>query len=166
MNLKALYRRYALFRVNHLYAGLPNYQHKRKLLNRAGFSIGEGTRIAGPFYCSAELTIGKNCWIGKNFCGNGNGKVEIGDNCDIGPEVVFQTGDHEIGDANQRAGRGLRRTQKVGDGTWIGGRTTVIGDTTIGNGCVIAGCSCVIHDVPDNTLAAGVPAEKKKSLAT
>lgn len=165
MKFKTLFRKYALFCVNHLYAGHSNYSHKRKLLNRAGYSLGEGTKVVGPFYCSARLSVGKDCWIGKNFCGNGNGEIIIGDNCDIGPEVTFQTGDHKLGDSLRRAGQGVSRRQIVGSGTWIGGRSTIVGDTSIGQGCVVAACSCVIRDAKDNTLVAGLPAEEKKKLS-
>jgi acetyltransferase-like isoleucine patch superfamily enzyme len=35
---------------------------------------------------------------------------------------------------------------------------------TIGSGCVIAAGSVVTRDIPDNSLAAGVPAEGKKRI--
>ena len=95
---------------------------------------------------------------------NGNGTVFIGDNCDLGPEVTFQTGGHEIGDSKRRAATGKIFNQTVGDGVWIGGRSTICNDTKIGNGCVIAGCSCVIKDVPDNSLVGGVPAKVIRRL--
>ena len=164
MKLKTLYRKSVLFRVNHLYAGWNNYEHKRKLLNRAGFDIGEGTKVVGPFYCSAKLKVGRNCWIGKNFMGNGNGSIAIGDCCDIGPEVIFQTGTHEIGDEHRRAGKGIICSQNVGNGVWIGGRSTFIGDVEIADSSIIAGCSCVVCDVSDNVLVGGVPAKVIRKL--
>ena len=131
-----------------------------------GFHVGEGTKIVGPIFCTAKLTIGKNCWIGKNFLCNGRGYVTIGDNCDIAPEVVFQTGGHEIGTPERRAGKGRVFAQRVGDGTWIGGRSTIVGETKIGKSCVIAGCACVTKDVPDNVLVGGVPAKIIKVFDT
>lgn len=90
--------------------------------------------------------------------------MDIADNCDIGPEVTFQTGGHEIGDAARRAGKGKKFRQSVGKGTWIGGRVTVLGETSIGNACVVAGCACVIKSVGDNMLVGGVPARSIKNL--
>ena len=84
--------------------------------------------------------------------------MTIGDNCDIAPEVTFQTGGHAIGNCQRRAGKGKIFNQSVGDGTWIGGRVTILNETEIGKSCVIAGCACVIGDVPDNSLVGGVPA--------
>jgi acetyltransferase-like isoleucine patch superfamily enzyme len=41
---------------------------------------------------------------------------------------------------------------------------TVLGGIHIGNGCVIAAGSLIRSDIPDNSLAAGTPAEVKKEL--
>lgn len=167
LHLKGLQRRIILFRVNRILAGTKEsgFEKKRKLLNKLdGFEIGEGTKVVGPVEVYGAIKTGKNCWIGKNLRVNGNGSVTIGDNCDIAPEVTFQTGSHKIGDANRRAGEGVSVHQEVGAGTWIGVRSTIINNTHIGTGCIIAACSCVIQDVEDHTLAGGVPARKIRDL--
>ncbi len=161
LHLRGICRFILLFMVNHLLAGTnPQYfEVKRKLLNTIGFSIGEGTKIVGPIDCTGTLVVGKNCWIGKNLVINGNGTVEIGDNCDIAPEVTFLTGGHEIGSAKRRAGKGLTTRQCIGNGVWIGGRATIVGNVEIRDGCVVAACSCVVKNVASNTLVGGVPAK-------
>ena len=143
--------------VNGIFAGIGAFKTKRALLRASGYDIGDGTKVVGPIHSSAELHIGKNCWIGKNFVCNGNGRVDIADNCDIGPEVTFQTGGHEIGDAERRAGKGRKFRQSVGKGTWIGGRVTILGETSIGN-------ACVVKSVGDNMLVGGVPARSIRNL--
>ena len=155
-----------MFLVNKVFEGtrLETFPIKRKLLNTIGFSIGEGTKVVGPIECTGILTVGRDCWIGKNLKVNGNGTVVIGDNCDIAPEVTFQTGGHEIGSAERRAGKGVIAHQIVGNGVWIGGRVTIIGNTRIGDSSVIAGCACVVKDVEPNVLVGGVPAKVIKRL--
>lgn len=140
------------------------FETKRRLLNSIGYHIGEGTRIVGPIEANGHLTIGKNCWIGKNLRINGNGYVVIGNNCDIAPEVTFQTGGHKIGDASRRAGEGLIFSQRIGNGVWVGGRTTFVGNTAIGDASVIAACACVVSDVESNSLVGGVPAKLIRRL--
>lgn len=168
LHLQGLRRKVIFFRVNYLLSGTKekNFEKKRKLLTQLeGVEIGERSKIVGPIEINGRLTIGKNCWIGKNLRINGNGSVTIGDNCDIAPEVTFQTGGHEIGGAVRRAGRGLIFHQSVGNGVWIGGRTTILNNVSIGNGSVIAGCACVTKDVPANTMAGGVPAKRIRDLS-
>lgn len=159
-------KKISLFCVNKIFAGTrPQFwEIKRNLLNASGYTIGKGTRIVGPLECYAELEIGENCWIGKNLKINGNGQVKIEDNCDIGPEVTFQTGGHEIGSSERRAGNGMNYSQKVEKGVWIGGRVTIIGNTDIHKGSVIAGGACVVKDVPENVLSGGVPAKVIRRL--
>lgn len=152
------------YMVNHLLAGTKFFALKRKLLCSIGYQIGENTKIVGPVFNTASLRIGRDCWVGRNLKVLGNGNVIIGDNCDIAPEVVFLTGGHKIGNAERRAGEGENYTIQVGNGTWVGARSTILRNTTIGDRAVIAACACVIRDAPGNTLVGGVPAKIIKEL--
>lgn len=166
LHLRGIWRRVALFGVNRVFVGtdVKFFSIKRWLLNSIGVSVGEGTKVVGPIECTGTLRIGCECWVGKNLKVNGNGFVAIGDRCDIAPEVTFQTGGHEIGGAQRRAGKGIIATQQVGNGVWIGGRSTVVGNVTIGDSSVVAGCACVVKDVEPNTLVGGVPAKLIRRL--
>lgn len=164
MTFLGLKRKVVFILVNHVFVGTKRFECKRRLLNWAGFDIGKGTKVVGPLYCSADLRTGVNCWVGKNLIINGNGKVIIGDNCDIAPEVAFQTGGHEIGTMERRAGKGIKYDIFVGNGCWIGARSTLLGGVNIKEGCVIAACSCVNKNIEKNTLVAGVPAKLVRKL--
>ena len=159
LHLKGVKRTIYFFLVNHVYAGTKHFEIKRRLLKSLGFEIGENTKIVGPIVCTGQLKIGKNCWIGKSFLVNGSGTVVIGDNCDIAPEVTFQTGSHSIGTAERRAGMGYNYQQTVGSGCWIGVRATILNEVTIGASSIIAGCACVTKDVEEHVLVGGVPAK-------
>ena len=52
----------------------------------------------------------------------------------------------------------------VGDNCWFGANVSVLQGVTIGSGCVIAAGSVVTEDLPDNVVAAGVPAVIKKTI--
>ena len=88
----------------------------------------------------------------------------IGDRCDIGPGVEFVPGSHTIGNASRRAGFGTAKPIFVGNGCWLGAKSIILGGVKIGDGCVVAAGAVVIHDVPPNTLVAGVPARVKRQL--
>ena len=164
MKKKTLKRVWSVFIVNHIYAGTKAWGRKRSLLRAAGWEIGEGTRIVGPVKCSGTVKIGNDCWIGRDFTVYGNGTVIIGDRCDIAPEVVFYTGGHIIGAADRRAGKGESYTIQIGDGCWLGGRTTFTHSLTVGSGSVVAACACVTKYMQENKLIGGVPAKEIRSL--
>lgn len=164
MTFTGIRNRVCWFLVNRVYAGTKHFEKKRALLQKLGHVIGEGTKVVGPLFCTGRLVVGKDCWIGKNLTVNGNGMVVIGDRCDIAPEVTFQTGTHEIGSHNRRAGTGSNRDIRVGSGCWICVRSTILGGVRIGDGSVIAACACVNADVEADTVAGGVPAKTIRKL--
>ncbi len=53
---------------------------------------------------------------------------------------------------------------RIGDNVWIGAGVIVLPGCRIGNNSVIAAGSVVCSDIPDNCMAAGVPAKVKKQL--
>lgn len=158
MKMTALRRICVMFAVNHIFCGTRFFEIKRRLLRWIGYEIGSNTKIVGPLFNTGTLRIGADCWIGRGLTVHGNGMVCIGDRCDIAPDVTFLTGGHSIGGENRRASRGENCRITVGSGTWIGARATILGNTQIGQGCVIAACACVTKDVADHHLAGGVPA--------
>ena len=164
MKLKSIKKRIVIYLVNHVLSGTRFFTAKRNLLRSIGYEIGENTKVVGPLYNTGTLCIGANCWIGCNLTVHGNGTVTIGDNCDIAPDVTFLTGGHQIGDHGRRAGNGEVYHIAVGSGVWIGGRATILRNTSIGDGSVIAACACVAKDVPPDTLAVGIPAKVMKEF--
>lgn len=52
----------------------------------------------------------------------------------------------------------------IGAHAWIGINVTILPGITIGEGAIVAAGSVVTHDVPPQTLAAGVPARVIKQL--
>lgn len=165
--MKTIKRIVSKFIINHFLPYTRFFLLKRYLLTWAGIKIGENTKVVGPIYFSnaIELTIGKNCWIGKNINFDGNGKVFVGDNVDIAPHVVITTGGHLIGNEIRRAGNGIINSVSISDGCWIGTNATIVNNTYIGKGCVIAAGSVVVKSSSANKLLAGIPARIKKNLS-
>ena len=111
-----------------------------------------------------KLKTGKDVWLGANFTLHGLGHVQIGDCCDIAPDVTCLTGSHEIGDHSRRAGTGIIREVRIGNGCWIGAGSTIVGGAEIGDGCVVAACTCVVKSAPADTLIGGVPGKVIREL--
>jgi len=71
---------------------------------------------------------------------------------------------HEVGPADQRAGKRVDRPIRIGDGTWIATRAVVLAGVTIGRGCVIAAGAVVTRDCEPHGLYAGAPAARRRDL--
>ncbi|MCW2673814.1 MAG: acyltransferase [Frankiales bacterium] len=50
------------------------------------------------------------------------------------------------------------RKVRIGEGSWLGDRVTVLSGADIGRGCVIGAGSVVRGTIPDHSIAVGVPA--------
>ena len=163
-HLKGLQHILYMYIINHWLVGTEHFELKRKMLNSLGCDLGKGVKVVAPIHLTVGISVGEGTWIGGGFSVQGNGSVRIGKNCDFGPDVAITTGSHNLGTSERRAGEGINYSISIGNGCWIGNRVTIINKTTIGDGCVVAACSCVISDVEANTLVAGVPAKLKKHL--
>ena len=64
-----------------------------------------------------------------------------------------------ISDIRQAWGTGDSvSTITIGEGSWIGAHSSILGNVKIGKGCVIGAGSVVLRDVPDYCVVAGNPA--------
>lgn len=155
-----------MFLVNNVFHGTrPQFfSIKRNLLNSIGYQIGEGSKIVGPIRCTGTLKVGNNCWIGERLTIHGNGHVIIGDSCDLGPEVTFLTGSHQIGSPERRAGEGYNATIRISSGCWIGGKSVFTNNIEIGRSVVIAAGAIVCKPLTNDVLAGGVPAKVIRNL--
>lgn len=122
--------------------------------------------IEQPFICD----YGYNIEIGKNFYSNHNliildcAKVTFGDNVFIAPNCGFYSAGHPLDYKIRNKGLEYAKPITIGNNVWIGGNVIVLGGVTIGNNVVIGAGSLVTKDIPDNSLAYGVPAKIMKKL--
>lgn len=87
-------------------------------------------------------------------------EVRIGRQVEIAPGCGFYNYNHDMAPEHPITEQPLHSKGDivVGDGAWIGYGATVLQGVTIGNGAVIAAGAVVTHDIPENAIAAGVPA--------
>lgn len=117
------------------------------------FSIYAGcyVRVIG----GGSLHIKGGGFINENVqitCGD---KIEIGDGCFIGRDVIIRSYDaHQI----LKEGYQVSAPIKIGNKVWIGQRAIILKGVTIGDGAIIAAGSVVTKDVPSHSIVAGVPA--------
>lgn len=119
---------------------LPFYAIALNRYNHYTYRFG----ISIPF----NTQIGKGFYIGHFGCIVVNQSAVIGMNVNISQGVT-------IGKGNRGGNAGVAT---IGNGVYIGPGVKIIGAVHIGNNVAIGANAVVTHDVPDNAVAAGVPA--------
>ena len=143
------------------YNNLPpdQVEKARELLESIVAKCSGFIRIEPPFRCD----YGYNIEIGENFFANYNfivldvGKVRIGKNVQIAPNVAIYTAGHPLHWDTRNSGYEYGIDVNIGDNVWIGGNTCIMPGVNIGNNVVIGAGSVVTRDIPDNMLAYGNP---------
>ncbi len=129
------------------------------------FVIGNGSILVQARKKDSNIAIGNNTAISNNVSIIANKSIEIGENCMLGELVSIVDSDfHNIIPDLRHKSRGKVLPVKIGDNVWLGSRVTVLKGVTIGDNSVIAAGGVVTKDVPDNVVAAGVPAVVIKEL--
>jgi serine acetyltransferase len=156
----------------------------RKLIWQAGAkSCGTGLQVGGQvgFKHIETFEIGSNVFIGAGAYVQGrfDGHCVIGDHVWIGPQAYFDARNLELGDyvgwgpgakvlGSQHTGQPSSepvistdleiKPVRIGAGADIGTNATILPGVTIGEGAIIGAGAVVTQDIPDFTVAAGVPA--------
>lgn len=129
-----------------------------------GKPVNEGFGMFPPFYtdCGKNITVGKDVFINSCCCFQDQGGIKIGDGALIGHNVVLATLNH--GFIPEERKNTIPKPIVIGKNVWIGSNSTVLGGVTIGDNAIIGAGSLVNKDVPQNIIAAGVPAKIIKSI--
>jgi maltose O-acetyltransferase len=141
-----------------------------RLLEGAGFTIGEGTvihgvpRITGSTGLEQHLHIGRDCVIELECTFDLQERITLEDRVTLGHQVMILTSSHELGPPEHRAGKVTRAPVTIKQGAWLGPRCIVLPGVTIGEGAIVAAGSLVNKDVAANTRVGGTPARQLEVL--
>lgn len=124
-----------------------------------GKNVDKSFRLFPPFHtdCGKNITVGKNVFINACCKFQDQGGITIGNGVLIGHNVTLATLNHD--ERSQSRQNIYPKSIKIGDNVWIGSNATILGGVTIGNGAIIGANALVTHDVPENTIVAGIPAK-------
>lgn len=130
--------------------------------------IGDGVELRDNVVieCGAGgyLNIASGAVINYGTWINGSGKVTIGKDVLIAPNVSITSSTHRYDLRAPIKDQGLRLASVcIGDDVWIGANSSVLAGVEIGRGAIIAANSVVKFNVPADSIAAGDPAVKVAS---
>lgn len=123
-----------------------------RLICEGSFDIYSGARI----YVNqgATLTLGSG-YVNHDLHLSCFESISVGNGVVISENVtVRDSDDHAIIGSD----KSMTQPIVIGDHVWIGMNVTILKGVTIGSGAIIAAGAVVTRDVPENALAAGVPA--------
>jgi len=136
-----------------------------ELVNLYGCTVGDDTKIGAFVEVQKDATIGRRCKISSHsFICEG---VTIEDDVFVGHGVMF------INDLYPRATvDGRLQTEddwrviatRVKHGASIGSGAVILAGVTIGEAALIGAGAVVTSDVPDHTIAEGVPARLGRTV--
>ena len=119
----------------------PTKGNKPQLVIGDNVSLGEYSHIT----CADKVTIGNSVLTGRFVLitdnSHGNNSKEVADIAPLARKI------HSNGPVH------------IGDNVWIGDKVTILPNVTIGKGCIIAANAVVTKDIPEYSVAAGVPAK-------
>ena len=112
-------------------------------------------------YYKGEMVIGDNVWIGQQVFFHSAGGLFIGDRVGVGPGVRIITSFHrDEGWSKPILDSALEFAPvTVGADCDLGVGAVILPGVTIGRGAQIGAGAVVAEDIPDYTVAAGVPAK-------
>jgi maltose O-acetyltransferase len=129
-------------------------------------SVGDGVTIRPPLAMDYgyQTSIGVGTFINSGAVILDVGRVTIGADVQIGPNVQLLTPTHPLDPEQRRSGAEAAEPITIGDNAWLGGGVIVCPGVTIGDDTVVGAGAVVTRDLPPGVLAVGNPARVVRSL--
>jgi maltose O-acetyltransferase len=143
-----------------------DYAGRDRILCELLGSVGEGTVIRPPFRCDYgyQTHIGARTFANWGLICVDVGRIIIGDNVQIGPNVQLLTATHPVEPGPRLAKWEGSRPITIGNNVWLGGGVIVCPGVTIGENTVVGAGAVVIRDLPPSVVAAGNPARVIRTI--
>ena len=107
-----------------------------------------------------NLILGENIYIGPEAWFVLRGECRIGKGTIFGPRCKIHTSNHNYeGEMLPYDHIYNVKGVTIGENVWLGADVAIMPGVTIGEGAVIAACSCVTKDVPPLAVVGGNPAK-------
>lgn len=141
-------------------------KERRRILAELLGTVGPDTKILPPFRCEYgyQLRIGARTFVNFGLVALDVAAITIGDDVQIGPNVLLLTPTHPDEPEPRRAKLEAARPITIGDNVWLGGGVIVLPGVTIGENTVVGAGAVVTRDLPADVVAVGNPARVIRTL--
>ncbi|SPF07037.1 DapH/DapD/GlmU-related protein [Streptomyces sp. MA5143a] len=123
-------------------------------------SVGYGGTTAS----SAHVSIGSRVTIGQHSILNANLPITIGNNVGTGSYLSIWTHGYHFGHGPLDGFETAYAPVTIEDNVWLGFHITILPGVSVGRNSIVAAGAVVARSLPENVLAAGVPAKVKKAI--
>jgi acetyltransferase-like isoleucine patch superfamily enzyme len=119
--------------------------------------LGHGTKVRAH---EGEVLIGAKSVLGQECTISAYQHVAIGRECIVADRVMLIDFDHGVVEVERpiRLQGIYKRDVNVGHNVWIGYGACILRGVTIGENSIVGTSAVVTKDLPENAVAAGVPA--------
>ena len=147
--------------------GAEDSEERAAILRELLGSVGAGVTIRPPLIMDYgyQTTIGPGTFVNSGAVILDVGRVTIGADVQIGPNVQLLTPTHPLEPELRRSGAEAAEPITIGDNVWLGGGVIVCPGVTIGADTVVGAGAIVTRDLPRGVLAVGNPARVIRQLA-
>ncbi len=129
-------------------------------------AVGERTVIRPPLQCDYgyQTTVGARTFANWGLVLLDVGRIRIGDDVQLGPNVQLLTATHPVEPGPRRDKWEAAEPVTLGDNVWLGGGVIVLPGVTIGADTVVGAGAVVTRDLPARVVAVGNPARILRHL--
>lgn len=117
-----------------------------------------------------KIVIGNHCSFTHtcHFCAQeDNTKILVGEDCLFSNTIIVRTSDsHPIYDIKNNKRINNAKDVIIGNHVWIAPNSKIFKGATINNGAIIGSNTLVTNEIPNNSLAVGMPAKVIKTGVT
>ena len=122
--------------------------------------FGEGSSVYDSSIIIGNVSVGENVWIGPYTYLDGSGGINIGDGCNVGVGMTILSKDTRKAILSGEAENPLFGTVNIGRACYLGVRSVILPDVSLGDYCVVTAQSVVTQSFPSRSVIAGNPAKR------
>ena len=143
---------------------MANYYNTNHVRPRRLIKMGTSPSISPDVIFSnpERINFGDNIHIGSRthiWAGPSVGRITIGDNVLIGPDVMITAASYRFDDGSPVTSQVMDEGDiSIGHDVWLGAKVVVLPGVTIGAGAIVGASAVVTKNIPDFSIAVGIPA--------